>query len=58
MAIDLYMREVDNLRFELSMNQCSPSLSSLAQDIIDKSMFMFSSTVPYEDILVTSLTTS
>nr|GEW02323.1 phosphoenolpyruvate carboxylase 4 [Tanacetum cinerariifolium] len=39
MAIDLYMREVDNLRFELSMNQCSPGLSSLAQDIIDKKIF-------------------
>ncbi|XP_076898086.1 phosphoenolpyruvate carboxylase 4-like isoform X2 [Bidens hawaiensis] len=33
MAIDLYTREVDNLRFELSMNQCSNSLSHLAHDI-------------------------
>ncbi|XP_076914842.1 phosphoenolpyruvate carboxylase 4-like [Bidens hawaiensis] len=36
MAIDLYTREVDNLRFELSMNQCSNSLSHLAHDITNK----------------------
>nr|XP_043628772.1 phosphoenolpyruvate carboxylase 4-like [Erigeron canadensis] len=36
MAIDLYIREVDNLRFELSMHQCSHSLSSLAHDIFSK----------------------
>nr|GEZ97286.1 phosphoenolpyruvate carboxylase 4 [Tanacetum cinerariifolium] len=30
MTIDLYMREADNLRFELPRNQCSPGLSSLA----------------------------
>ncbi|XP_071716426.1 phosphoenolpyruvate carboxylase 4-like [Rutidosis leptorrhynchoides] len=36
MAIDLYIREVDNLRFELSMNQCSNGLSSLAYDIMNK----------------------
>nr|BBM95925.1 phosphoenolpyruvate carboxylase [Flaveria floridana] len=36
MAIDLYTREVDNLRFELSMNQCSNNLSHLANDIINK----------------------
>ncbi|KAG6511588.1 phosphoenolpyruvate carboxylase 4-like [Zingiber officinale] len=33
MAIDLYIREVDNLRFELSMNRCSDALAKLAQDI-------------------------
>nr|XP_043626983.1 phosphoenolpyruvate carboxylase 4 [Erigeron canadensis] len=36
MAIDLYTREIDNLRFELSMNQCSDSLSHLVQDILHK----------------------
>lgn len=37
MAIDLYTREVDNLRFELSMNQCSDVLARLAHDIIKNS---------------------
>lgn len=36
MAVDLYLREVDNLRFELSMNQCSAKLSELARDILEK----------------------
>ncbi|KAK2994364.1 hypothetical protein RJ640_017876 [Escallonia rubra] len=36
MAIDLYIREVDNLRFELSMNQCSDKLSRLAHEILEK----------------------
>ncbi|KAL3831106.1 hypothetical protein ACJIZ3_019908 [Penstemon smallii] len=36
MAIDLYIREVDNLRFELSMNQCSEDLSRLAHEILEK----------------------
>lgn len=36
MAIDLYTREVDNLRFELSMNHCNNGLSNLAHDIINK----------------------
>ncbi|KAK9079947.1 hypothetical protein SSX86_001622 [Deinandra increscens subsp. villosa] len=36
MAIDLYTREVDNLIFELSMNQCSSSLAHLAHDIINE----------------------
>ncbi|KAK4399896.1 Phosphoenolpyruvate carboxylase 4 [Sesamum angolense] len=36
MAIDLYMREVDNLRFELSMNHCSAKLSRLAHEILQK----------------------
>ncbi|KAL3501634.1 hypothetical protein ACH5RR_036083 [Cinchona calisaya] len=36
MAIDLYVREIDNLRFELSMNQCSDRLSRLAQEILEK----------------------
>ncbi|KAI3452973.1 hypothetical protein Pfo_009636 [Paulownia fortunei] len=36
MAIDLYIREVDNLRFELSMNQCNVKLSRLAHEILEK----------------------
>ncbi|KAK7373369.1 hypothetical protein VNO80_06775 [Phaseolus coccineus] len=35
MAIDLYIREVDNLKFELTMNQCSDRLSRLAHDILE-----------------------
>ncbi|XP_061370609.1 phosphoenolpyruvate carboxylase 4-like isoform X2 [Gastrolobium bilobum] len=35
MAIDLYIREVDGLRFELSMNQCSDRLSRLAHEILE-----------------------
>ncbi|KAE8023030.1 hypothetical protein FH972_008782 [Carpinus fangiana] len=36
MAIDLYIREADNLRFELSMNQCSDRLSRLAHEILEE----------------------
>nr|GLL43467.1 phosphoenolpyruvate carboxylase 4-like [Ipomoea trifida] len=36
MAVDLYVREVDSLRFELSMNQCSGELSRLAHEILEK----------------------
>ncbi|GMJ05720.1 phosphoenolpyruvate carboxylase 4 [Hibiscus trionum] len=36
MTIDLYIREVDSLRFELSMNQCNDKLSRLAQEILEK----------------------
>ncbi|PWA69995.1 phosphoenolpyruvate carboxylase 4 [Artemisia annua] len=50
MAIDLYMREVDNLRFELSMNHCSPGLSCLAQDIIDKKYNEVESDYPRLDV--------
>ncbi|MCI04332.1 phosphoenolpyruvate carboxylase 4-like, partial [Trifolium medium] len=35
MAIDLYIREVDSLRFELSMNRCSDTLSRLAHEILE-----------------------
>jgi len=35
MAIDLYIREVDSLRFELSMNRCSDRLSKLANEILE-----------------------
>ncbi|XP_042513425.1 phosphoenolpyruvate carboxylase 4-like [Macadamia integrifolia] len=36
MAIDLYIREVDSLRFELSINRCSEQLSELAHGILHK----------------------
>ncbi|KAJ6429721.1 hypothetical protein OIU84_021175 [Salix udensis] len=36
MAIDLYIREVDNLRFELSMTRCSDKLSREAHDILEQ----------------------
>lgn len=36
MAFDLYIREVDSLRFELSMNRCSDRLSRLAHEILEK----------------------
>ncbi|WJX14059.1 Phosphoenolpyruvate carboxylase 4 [Trifolium repens] len=36
MAIDLYIREVDSLRFELSMNRCSDTLSRLAHEILEE----------------------
>ncbi|KAK3222640.1 hypothetical protein Dsin_009665 [Dipteronia sinensis] len=36
MAIDLYIREVDSLRFELSMNECSDRLSKVAHDILER----------------------
>ncbi|CAM8884284.1 unnamed protein product [Rhodiola kirilowii] len=36
MAIDLYIREIDSIRFELSMNQCSDRLSKLAHKILEK----------------------
>ncbi|WCJ35701.1 phosphoenolpyruvate carboxylase 4 [Euphorbia peplus] len=34
MAVDLYIREVDSLRFELSMNQCDDRLFKVANDIL------------------------
>ncbi|CAK7326488.1 unnamed protein product [Dovyalis caffra] len=36
MAIDLYIREVDSLRFELSMTRCSDKLSREAHDILER----------------------
>ncbi|KAK4479862.1 hypothetical protein RD792_015405 [Penstemon davidsonii] len=36
MAIDLYIREIDHLRFELSMNRCNEKLSKLAHEILEK----------------------
>lgn len=40
MAIDLYIREIDSLRFELSMNRCSDRLSRLADEILEKGMLL------------------
>ncbi|KAK1268047.1 Phosphoenolpyruvate carboxylase 4 [Acorus gramineus] len=36
MAIDLYIREVDSLRFELSMNRCNDKVVTLANEILLK----------------------
>lgn len=36
MAIDLYIRELDSLQFELSMNRCSDKLYRLAHEILEK----------------------
>ncbi|XP_057424191.1 phosphoenolpyruvate carboxylase 4-like [Lotus japonicus] len=36
MAVDLYIREVDSLRFELSMNRCSDRLLRLAHEILEE----------------------
>ncbi|EEE53734.1 hypothetical protein OsJ_00085 [Oryza sativa Japonica Group] len=36
MAIDLYIRELDTLSFELSINRCSEKLANLANDILLK----------------------
>ncbi|XAR65368.1 Phosphoenolpyruvate carboxylase [Bertholletia excelsa] len=35
MAVDLYIRELDNLRFELSTTRCSDRLSRLAHEILE-----------------------
>lgn len=34
MATDLYIREVDSLRFEISINRCNDKLRVLAHDIL------------------------
>eukprot|EP00775_Hariotina_reticulata_P007911 gene7911-8107_t len=39
MAADLYLREVDVLRFELSMSQCSDAVWQLAVDIMESNKF-------------------
>lgn len=39
MAIDLYIQELDNLSFELSVNGCSDKVASLANDILLKGQF-------------------
>jgi phosphoenolpyruvate carboxylase len=38
MAIDLYIREVDSLRFELSMTRCSDKLSREAHEILERGL--------------------
>lgn len=43
MAVDLYIRETDSLRFELSMNQCSDRLSKLAHEILEEGFACLSS---------------
>eukprot|EP00245_Coleochaete_scutata_P002535 TRINITY_DN13429_c0_g1_i2.p1 TRINITY_DN13429_c0_g1~~TRINITY_DN13429_c0_g1_i2.p1 ORF type:complete len:1088 (+),score=218.89 TRINITY_DN13429_c0_g1_i2:195-3458(+) len=35
-AADLYLREIDSLRFELSMNTCSPELSRVSAELLAK----------------------
>jgi phosphoenolpyruvate carboxylase len=35
MAVDLYLREIDALRFELSMSKCSPELEALIAELED-----------------------
>ncbi|KAF6160865.1 hypothetical protein GIB67_041919, partial [Kingdonia uniflora] len=40
MAIDLYIREVDSLRFELSMNRCSDTFSRLAHKLQKKGLLV------------------
>lgn len=35
MAADLYIREIDSLRFELSMNKCSDELAKFAYEILE-----------------------
>ncbi|CAN8238913.1 unnamed protein product [Cochlearia groenlandica] len=39
MAIDMYIREVDSLRFELSTDRCSDRFSRLADEILEKESF-------------------
>ncbi|KAJ4765390.1 Phosphoenolpyruvate carboxylase [Rhynchospora pubera] len=36
MAVDMYIREIDNLSFELSMNRCNDKLAALANEILTK----------------------
>ena len=36
MAIDLYIRQLDNLSFELSIKKCCEKLASLANEILLK----------------------
>ncbi|KAJ4835167.1 Phosphoenolpyruvate carboxylase 4 [Turnera subulata] len=38
MAIDLYIREVDSLRFELSMTRCSDRLFKVANEILEEGL--------------------
>jgi phosphoenolpyruvate carboxylase len=38
MAVDMYIREIDNLSFELSMNRCNDQLATLANQILIKGL--------------------
>ncbi|TQD77983.1 hypothetical protein C1H46_036435 [Malus baccata] len=49
MAIDLYVRELDNLKFVLSMNRCSDRLSKLADEILEQGNQNFSPETSSED---------
>lgn len=40
MVIDLYIREIDSLRFELLMNWCSDRLLRLVDEIFEKGKFL------------------
>ena len=39
MAIDLYIRELENLSFELSVKRCSDKIANLANEILLKGQF-------------------
>jgi phosphoenolpyruvate carboxylase len=39
MAIDLYIRELENLSFELSVKRCSDKVANLANEILLKGQF-------------------
>lgn len=39
MAIDLYIRELDSLCFELSVKRCSDKVTNLANEILLKGQF-------------------
>lgn len=40
MAVDMYIREIDNLSFELSMNRCNDKLATLANKILIKGLIL------------------
>lgn len=56
MAVDLYIREVDSIRFELSMNRCSDKLSKLAHKIIEEGFCMSKFCKTSDFILVDTVT--
>ncbi|KAF3782969.1 Phosphoenolpyruvate carboxylase 4 [Nymphaea thermarum] len=41
MVVDLYIREIDSLRFELSMNRCSLQLTKLAYEVLNRGLTPF-----------------
>jgi hypothetical protein len=52
MAIDLYIRQLDNLSFELSIKKCSENLASFANEILLKGYFYSSSTLFVQSSLI------